>query len=103
MNWIAEHLKVLRTTVTLCALAAGGIVIGLSGRQGTIERWQVGLLALPWLLGFGAGLPLVYHSWMKNTRKGVMRTLLTAFFWCWVLASAVVFGGIYGRFVLGVF
>jgi len=106
MIWIERHLRLfLITSITSAAVAAIIVFYNavLHPETSTIERYQLGLLVLPWVVFFGSSTPLVYYSWFRKPPSSpgaaVLQLAMRLFFWLFVVIEAVVFGGIYIGFV----
>ncbi len=89
--WSVEAVGVLAAVATFGMLRSKGSV--------HVQPWQLGLVVLPWLLMFLAGMPLLYLSWFRDSSAVIRTAVLKVFFWILVCASVLVFGGIYGGFV----
>lgn len=104
MTWIERHLSFLKVVAATAAIAAAAVVLGVSWitghRSGSISRHVLGLMVLPWVVGFAAFLPVVYHSWFRHAaerrRARGIRHISKLFFWALVAGITVVFVGIYG-------
>ena len=95
-------MKLLRWICVIAALAAIAVILFVNlTTKGPIplERWQFGLLILPWPIFFAAFLPLVWESWFRRPRAWPVRLPLQLFYWLFVLATAFTFASIYRMFV----
>jgi hypothetical protein len=100
MNWIERHQLTLKAISAVCGLAAATLILWhffrYAGQPASWRGYQIGLFALPWLIGTAAFTPLIYLSWFKDAKPGFFRIMLKVFFWFCVACEAIVFVGIYG-------
>ena len=100
MDSIIKYKKPLVATAFLSAITAIVFILYLRNK-GTIEveKWQLGLFVLPWVVFAASFLPLIYLSWFRSNKFGSATFILKMFYWALVLGAIVIFGGIYGFFV----
>jgi hypothetical protein len=111
MSWIHRHLRLFRAFASTSAVVALGLLLALNvfvaHRAFTVQRYQLGLFVLPWLVFFATLLPLIHHGWLARTRarstNAVLRMLLLVVYWWFAAGSVLIFVAIYGHFVFGLF
>lgn len=101
MDWIIKHKKLLISGMFFSAAIAVALML-YSREAGTIEyieKWQLGLLVLPWVVFISCFFPLMYLSWFGKNGLGLAINVFKAFYWLLVSGFVVVFFGIYWLFV----
>jgi hypothetical protein len=103
MEWLSRHKRkfiALEGIALLCAAAV--LVYARSRGSFALEPGEFGLLALPWVVAFGAMLPLIYLSWFGRQRTSpLLLAVKKAFFWAFACVAAFVILALYGTFVFG--
>jgi hypothetical protein len=89
--WLVEGISIAVATLLL--------VWGRNGGSVQIERWQLGLLILPWVFMFLAGAPLAYLSWFRHASPGATTMLRRWLYWLFILTIGTILLAIYGIFV----
>jgi hypothetical protein len=81
MQWIEEHRKTLWLVEAVGVLAAVA-TFGVLRSKGVVhvQPWQLGLIVLPWLGIFVAGMPLLYLSWFRDSSSVVRTAVLKVSF-----------------------
>jgi hypothetical protein len=100
MHWIENNKSILNL---LSAISAFAIVVALvtfrANETVNLERWQLGVALLPWLLFVVFSLPLVYLSSFKRKQSTAIRVATKIFFWLVVVGILTILVLIYGIFV----
>jgi hypothetical protein len=103
MEWLSRlkgKLLILEVVAILCA-AAVLFAVRAQGHS-EVQPAQLGLMALPWLVAFVAGILLIYSSWFSRTASSSLgMTLKKIVFWLFSCGTAFVFIAFYSVFVFG--
>ena len=101
MEWIRNNKKYLIAVLAISVILIFAILYPLRNTNGTqsIATWQLGVMAVPWVL-FGASFfPLMYLSWFGENKKSITINLLKLFYWVLLSGFVAIFVGIYAIFV----
>jgi hypothetical protein len=102
MQWIENNKITLNVVSAIFAVTAVGAPVAFrSDEAADLERWQLGLVILPWMLFTISFLPLVYLSWFRRLQTSGVRVVAKAFFWMVAVGALAIFVMIYGIFVFG--
>lgn len=103
MPFTQPQLRFLRIAAALSAIAMAVtlFVAWRYARNGPVpvERWQIGVGALPWLVFFASFLALTHHSWFRREEKAFVLWARRLFFWGLVACLATIFAGLYAGLV----
>lgn len=103
MEWLSRlkrKLLILEVVAILCAAAV--LFTVRAHNHSDIYPTQLGLIVLPWLVAFVAGLPLIYSSWISQTAsQSLGHSVKKIVFWLFSCATAFVFIAFYCIFVFG--
>lgn len=103
MEWLSRHkrkLLILEVFAMLCAVAVLFAVRAHGNSE--VHPAKLGLMALPWLVAFAVGIPLIYLSWFSRpTSSSLGLTLKKIVFWSFSCGAAFVFIAFYCFFVFG--
>jgi hypothetical protein len=105
MVWIERNLRMFQATVAVCAIVAAAIVLWFNVPPGRahLTRFQLGAVALPWLVGMVAFAPVLYASWSRRVGSMPGRLIIRGFVVLFLATVLALFAGLYGHFVFQLF
>lgn len=99
MEWIRKNKKYLNAIAAISAISIFYIIYHFK-ESNSIEKWQLGMLVIPWVIFGLCFFPLCYLSWFGNNKKGVGITIMKLFYWLSLPLYFAPFVVIYTEFVL---
>lgn len=104
MNWLRRNRLLLAAVFVASALVSFAELRWVLARNGfRAERWQLGLIMLPWFVTAASLLGLSYLLWFDRNVSERWMLLGKLVFWSIAASFCAMFISIYGSAVFGIF